>query len=126
MLNSIPKNFYLKLFFIGFVSSAASSPKYNVFCYFSILYFNYINLSSPLAPLGGGEIDICTHGPFYTKFNFQQLLSEAFFHGMCIFGVGILCVYWHIIQTMLTAMMSLYVAPCKSSPPVFLYSLTLM
>ncbi len=71
----------------------------NVFCCFTTLYLNHINLSSPLAPLMGGEIDICAHGYFYMKFNSQQLLSEAFFHGMCLFGVSVLCAYWHIYNT---------------------------
>ncbi len=83
--NSIPNNFYLKLFFMGCVFLATLSPKYNVFCCFNTQYLNHINLSSPLAKLRG-EIDICVPGLFYTKFNFQQLLSEAFFYGMCIFG----------------------------------------
>ncbi len=34
----------------------------------------------------GEEIDIGAHRLFYTEFNSQQLLSEAFFHGMRIFG----------------------------------------
>ncbi len=37
--------------------------------------------------------------------------------------MGVLCAYWHIqllTQAMLTAMTSLYLAPCESSPPVFL------
>ncbi len=29
---------------------------------------------------------LCAHGLFYTKFNSQQLLFEAFLHGMRIFG----------------------------------------
>ncbi len=29
---------------------------------------------------------LCAYGLFYAKFNAQQLLSEAFFHGMRIFG----------------------------------------
>ncbi len=38
-------------FFVGCVFLVASSSKYNVFCY-STMYFNHINLSSPLTPLG--------------------------------------------------------------------------
>ncbi len=114
--NSMPNNFYLKLFFMGCVFLAALSSKQNVFCCFSTLYFNHINLSSPMAPLRG-EIDICARKLLYTKFNSQQLLSEAFFHGMRIFGVSVL-------QAMLTAMTSLYITPCESSPPIFLYTLS--
>ncbi len=83
---------------MGCILSAALSPKYNIFCYFSTLYFNHINLSSPLAPLRG-EIDTCAQGLFYTKYNFQQLLSQAFFHGMRIFGVSSLRAYWYIYNT---------------------------
>ncbi len=32
------------------------------------------------------ESQLCAHGLSYTKFNSQQLLSEAFFHGLRIFG----------------------------------------
>ncbi len=46
-----------------------------------------------------GEIDKGAHRLFYTKFNFQQLLSEAFFHEIRIFGVSVLCAYWHIYNT---------------------------
>ncbi len=42
---------------------------------------------SPLALLMG-EIDLCAHGLFCTKFNFEQLLLEAFFDMMRIFGSG--------------------------------------
>ncbi len=31
-------------------------------------------------------IDIRTHGLFWTKFNSEQLLLEALFDAMCIFG----------------------------------------
>ncbi len=51
----------------------------NVFSFFSrILYFNRINLSSPLAPLRG-KINICARVLFRTKFDSEQLLFEAFF-----------------------------------------------
>ncbi len=77
---------------------AALSVKLNVFCCFSTLYFNHTNLSSLLASIKG-EIDICAHGPFYTKFNSEQLLFDVFFHVSRIFGVSILCAYWHINNT---------------------------
>ncbi len=43
-----------------------------------------MNLSSPVAPLWR-DIDICALTLFCTKFNSEQLLSEAFFDGMRIF-----------------------------------------
>ncbi len=59
MQNSIPNNFYLKLFRMWPVFFAAFNPKVNVFSLLStILYFDHINLSRPLAPLWG-KIDIC-------------------------------------------------------------------
>ncbi len=53
---------------------------------FEQLFFEGGNHSSPLAPLGVGEIDICARGLFGTKFNFKQLLFKAFFEVMHIFG----------------------------------------
>ncbi len=51
----------------------------NVICSLStIQYNNHINLSRALAPLRG-EIDICARALLCTKFNFEQLLFEAFF-----------------------------------------------
>ncbi len=115
----------LEAFFMGWVFLAALSPKQNVFCFFSTLYFKHINLSSLLAPLRGGGIDIWAHGLFYTKFYFQQLLSEAFFMG-CVFLASVFYVPigTYLTQAMLTTRTSLHIAPCESSPPVFLYTLT--
>ncbi len=53
---------------------------------YSILYFNHIDLSSSLAPLGR-EIDICAHRLFSMKFNCEQLLFEVFLDVMRIFGI---------------------------------------
>ncbi len=53
----------------------------SVRCISTILIFQ-----GPWLHLGGGEINIFAHGLSYTKFDFQELLSEAFFHELCIFG----------------------------------------
>ncbi len=58
---------------------------YVIFSCSIILYFDNINLSSPLAPLCG-VIDICARGLFRAKFNSEKLLFEAFFATMRIFG----------------------------------------
>ncbi len=56
----------------------ASSPELNPLPHFcTLLFFKYGNLSSSLAPLWG-KIDIHTQGLSRTKFNFAQLLFEAF------------------------------------------------
>ncbi len=39
-----------------------------------------------LVGVGGGEIGICARGIFCIKFNSEQLLLEAFFDVMRIFG----------------------------------------
>ncbi len=44
---------------------------------FDSVELNHINLLRPLAPLHG-VIDICVRELFCTKFNFEQLLFEAF------------------------------------------------
>ncbi len=63
-----------------------SSPKLDLLSRFCTLLFCKVgNLSSPLTPLQR-EIDICVHSLFCTKFNFEQLLSKAFFNATCIFG----------------------------------------
>ncbi len=51
--------------------------------------------------------------------------SMKLFFIRCVFLVSAFYVHigTYITQTMLTAMTSLYVAPCESSPPVFLYTL---
>ncbi len=82
-------------FFHGMRIFGGVGLKHNVSCCLSTPYFHHITLSSTLAPLKG-EIDICAHGLFHTKFNSQQLLTEAFFHGMRIFGVGVLCACWQL------------------------------
>ncbi len=82
--NSIPNNFYLKLFFMGCVFLAALSFKLNVIFHFSpIYYFNHIKLSSPLASLWG-EIDICARGLFVRNSIPNKL--EPFFNGMHTLG----------------------------------------
>ncbi len=87
--NSIPNNFYLKLFFMGCVFLAASSPKQNIFCCFSTLYFNHIHLLSPLASLRGRQTYVLTDFfirnsipyNFYLKLFFigWVFLSSAFY-----------------------------------------------
>ncbi len=82
--NSMPNNFYLKAFWIGCVFLAVLGPKWKVICHFSaMLYFNHINLSSPLSPFQG-EIDIRPRGLFQMKFNAKELLLEGFWMG-CVF-----------------------------------------
>ncbi len=49
------------------------------------LIFKPYHLSSPLAPLWGGEIVICPRRLFCPKFYVKKLLFEAFFRIMCIF-----------------------------------------
>ncbi len=64
---------------------AAFSPEVNIYFLLStVLYFNHINLSSPLAPLWGIYIRACRL--FCTKFRSEQLLFEAFLNVMCISG----------------------------------------
>ncbi len=55
--------------------------------YYSVVkqYFKHVNLLRPLAP-SQGEIGISAQGLFCTKFNSKQLLLEAFFDAMHIFG----------------------------------------
>ncbi len=77
--NSILNNFYLKLFLMWCVFLVASNLKPNLLdCFWTLLFFEGGNLSSPLAPLQR-EINICACGLFCTKFNFEQLLFKAFF-----------------------------------------------
>ncbi len=84
--NSNLNNFYSKLFLMRCVFLEASSTKLNQLSPVStFLYFKDGNLSSPLAALGK-EIDICAHRLFWTKFNAEQLLLEAFLDVMRIFG----------------------------------------
>ncbi len=65
---------------------AAWSPKVNLISRFCTLKdFKHTDLWRPLAQLVG-EIDICARGLFCAKFNFEQLLFEAFFDVMRIFG----------------------------------------
>ncbi len=52
-------------------------------CTFKIL--KCTEMKKPVAPLLG-EIDICAHHLFCTKFNSEQLLFEAFFDVMRIYG----------------------------------------
>ncbi len=84
--NSIPNNFCLKLLWMRCVFLAAFSSTVNVlFLLSTILYFNHINLSSPLASLYR-DIDIHARGLICTKFNSEQLLFEAFVDVTHIFG----------------------------------------
>ncbi len=48
--------------------------------------FKHIDLCSPMGPLMG-EIDLCARELFCTKFNSEQLLFEAFFVVLLIFGI---------------------------------------
>ncbi len=65
---------------------AASGPKLNLLSRLcTLLFFKEENLPILLAPLMG-EIDICDHGLFCTKFNFEPLLFKAFSDAMRIFG----------------------------------------
>ncbi len=86
--NSIPNNFYLKLFFMGCVFSAALSPKYNVFCCFSILYINHIHVSSPLAPLRGGDRHMRSQ-IFLYEIQFTTTSILSFFLMGCVFSAAL-------------------------------------
>ncbi len=85
---------------------------------YNISIFNHINLSSPFAPLKR-EIDTCAQGLFHTKFNSERLLFDAFFM-WCAFlaSAFYMCIGTYITHAVLTAMMSLHVAPYKSGSPV--------
>ncbi len=61
------------------------SVEESIFPVFTLQYFKEGSLWSPLALLLG-EIYICAHRLFYTAFNAQQLLFEAFSHITCVFG----------------------------------------
>ncbi len=50
-----------------------------------IIIFQKLQSLEPLAPLPG-EIEICVHWVFLRKLNSQQLLFEAFFDIISIFG----------------------------------------
>ncbi len=52
----------------------------------------------------------------YAECNVQHLVSKN--------SAGKEVIFLKLTQAMLTAITSLYVAPCKSSPSVFLYTLT--
>ncbi len=79
-------NFYLKHFLIPCIFLAALSSKVNLLSHFgSLWYFKDANLWSPLASLLW-EIDICAPELFFTKLISEQLLFEAFFDIMPIFG----------------------------------------
>ncbi len=80
---------YIKKWFIPklilSVFFAAVSPDVNLFFRFNTLqYFKLGNLWSPIALLR--EVDMCTHWVFCRKFNIQQILFEAFFDIINIFG----------------------------------------
>ncbi len=82
--NSIPNNFYFKLFLMRGIFLAVSSPKLNLHsCFCTLLFFKDGKLSSHLAPLRG-KINICARRFFGTKFNFEQLLFKAFLR-QCIY-----------------------------------------
>ncbi len=69
-----------------YVFLAASSAKLNLLPHFcTLLFFKDGNLSRSLAPLRR-EIDACARELFCKKFNFEQLLFQAFFDVMRIFG----------------------------------------
>ncbi len=59
---------------------SGGTPKINTF-----ESYNAQKWKTPLAPLQG-ETDKCVYGLFCTKFNSEQLLFEAFFDVMRIFG----------------------------------------
>ncbi len=76
--NSIPNNFYWKLFLMYCVFLASLSPKVNLISHFCTLEdFKLTDLWRPLAPLME-EMDICARELFCSKFNSEQLLFEAF------------------------------------------------
>ncbi len=76
------KQLSFEVLFLWWIFLAALSSKLNVICRFStILYFNHINLSRPLAPLQGGDRRMRSH-TFCTKFNSEQLSFGAFFDVM--------------------------------------------
>ncbi len=82
--NSIPKNFYLKLFWMYCVFLAALSPEVNLISHFCTLQdFRYTDLWNSPAPLVREIREI-----FCTKFNSEQLLFEAFFDVVRIFGIS--------------------------------------
>ncbi len=69
-----------------------------IYSAFSVHYISTISIfRAPWLRLEGDR-HMCSQ-IFYTKFNSQQLLSEVFFHGICIFGISVLCAYWHIYNT---------------------------
>ncbi len=78
-----PNNFYLKLFFwMWCVFLAAFSPKVDVFSLFStILYFNHINLSSPLPHSGRGDalVDFFVRNSISNNFYLKLLGCDAYF-----------------------------------------------
>ncbi len=90
--NLISYNFYLKLFFMGCVFLAALSPKQNVFCCFSTLYFNHIHLSSPLAPLRRKQTYALTD--FFIQNSILYNFYLKFFLMGCVFLVS--AFYLHI------------------------------
>ncbi len=74
--NSIPSNFYLKLFFVWRLFFFSVGPQLSVFCHFStISYFNYINLLIPLAPLGGDMLS----RSFLYKIQLRKTFTWSFF-----------------------------------------------
>ncbi len=58
--------------------------EYNLLFPFRIILRTFQSFEPPSST--PGEIDICARILFWTKFNFDQLLFEAFFDAMRIFG----------------------------------------
>ncbi len=71
-------------FDVMFIFCSIEPQSESTFPFFYIIIFQTCVFFDPLAPLWRG-IDICAHGLFCIKFNYEQLLLEAFFDAMCIF-----------------------------------------
>ncbi len=78
-LNFIQKSFRAHMS----ISPRSGAWGFSISVYYKIS--NVLILWSPSVALVG-EIDICAHGHFCTKFNSKQLLFEPFFDVMRIFG----------------------------------------
>ncbi len=83
-----------------------------------------IHLSSPIAPLMGGEKHMRSRTFLYEIEFLTTFILDFFSWDAYFWRQRFMCILAHILtQAMLTTMTSLYVAPCEKSPNVFLITL---
>ncbi len=72
---------------MGRVFSVALSPIEFILLFQYTVFQPYSSIKPPNSTWGGGEIDICVHGLFYTKLNSYNFYLKLFFMG-CVFSAS--------------------------------------